>query len=130
METILEAVRGGNSRECAARIAKISPATLYHYAKLGAEGDPEYAEFSERLREADGYAEAAAVGVLRQAMAEGHVGAAQFWLERRRYQRWGQRRNDKLTIDHPPSSEEQARAELALLVRDLGILSESSDKPS
>jgi transposase len=82
--TICEAIEAGNTRECAAAMAGVSPAWLYEQiARRG--------EFGAAIEKADAVAEAHHVKVVQRAASRGTWQAAAWWLERRRPQVWGQR---------------------------------------
>ena len=78
---ILEAIRGGNYRETAARYAGIGTQTLGDWMAK----DP---EFSGMVQAAEEFAEIKAVALVMKA-AETDAKHAQWWLERKHPHRWG-----------------------------------------
>src|SRR5690349_15079491 len=85
-DTIIEHVRAGNYFQTAARAAGIHRDTLYRWINQGEGGDPVFAEFHERLREAEALAEIDAVAKVREAKQgwQAHM----TFLERRHSERW------------------------------------------
>jgi hypothetical protein len=72
--TIISAVRAGNYRTTAARLADIAPSTLYHWLKTGKEAeDGEFAEFFSAEKKAAHEAIAERVARIRRAAEGGQV---------------------------------------------------------
>lgn len=89
---ICEAIEKGNTREMAARSAKIAESTLYSWLRRGRAGESPFAEFSENLKKAEAHAEGESVGIIREAASKGTWQAAAWFLERRYPKRWGAKR--------------------------------------
>ena len=108
---IVDAIRNGNTRECAAKLARVSPTSLYEWLSRGKAGEVGYAEFAERVRLADAEAEAYCVGVVRSFMSDPKLGlnAATWWLSAQRHAAWGK----KAAAAEPAMTEEEARKVLA-----------------
>ncbi len=81
-QRIVAAVEKGLPRDTAAKLARIAPTTLYKYLRLGRAGDSEYAQFAQRVKEAEAKGEAELLGILRTHAAETWQAAA--WLLERR----------------------------------------------
>ena len=97
---IIVAIGAGNAEETAAEYAGIAPSTFFQWMKQGRtapKGSPK-AEFLEAVSRARVEAEVRHVTVIQQAVSAGDWRAAQFWLERRRNDRWGKRENIEITI--------------------------------
>lgn len=89
---ILDAVRKGNTRACAANLAGVHVGTLENWIHLGRAGEPGYVAFIEKLRLADGHIESTMVGVIEHcATKTKDWRAANLWLERRKNKSWGER---------------------------------------
>ncbi len=82
-QRIVNAVKAGLPRTHAARLARIHPATLFDWLARGRDGDPGYAEFSERVAEAEAYDVEELVGFMREHAKTSHQACA--WLLERRY---------------------------------------------
>lgn len=78
------------SRRTAADAARICQATLFDWIARGRDGESPYAEFVERLEQAEAKAERKVVDKLMEQIESGHVPAMMFWLKCRR----GWRDND------------------------------------
>jgi len=93
---IIDLVKVGNTRSCAAACAGISEATLYTWIQRGREADPGdendaiYVEFSEAIERADAEAEAFHVTNVRR-HSEKSYGASTWWLETRRRDTYAKR---------------------------------------
>lgn len=97
---IVDAVAAGASRTGAAKAARVHKATLMDWLARGRDGEQPYADFHDRVREAEGEVEKTITTALLAAIKGGHVGAMCFWLERRRPEEWGKR--DVVThVDRP-----------------------------
>lgn len=81
-KAICDAIEAGNTRECAAGVAGVSPRWLY----LWLEKD---ADFAAAIARADALAESHHVRVVQREANRGNVQASMFWLERRRPRDWG-----------------------------------------
>lgn len=90
-QRIVNAVAACNSRRTAARLARIAPSTLFDWLARGRRGEPGYAEFSERVQEAEAKAEEALVSYVYQAAEKSPQVALQL-LERRNPRDWAPRR--------------------------------------
>ena len=99
-DRLLQAVRGGNYLETAARYAGISYATLRRWI-LKAD-DPsapeEYREFKEALEKARADAEVAALAKIQKAASDGAWPAAAWYLERSWPDRWGKRETNRIEL--------------------------------
>lgn len=82
-QRIVNAVKSGLPRTHAARLARISPTTLYRALRLGRGGDPEYAEFAQRVAEAEAHDVEELVGFMREHAKESYQACA--WLLERRH---------------------------------------------
>ncbi len=82
-QRIVNAVKSGLPRTHAARLARIHPATLFDWLAKGRAGEPGYAEFSERVAEAEAYDVEELVGIMREHARTHHQACA--WLLERRY---------------------------------------------
>lgn len=80
---IIEALRGGCTREAAAGYAGIHRITLWKMTQRSA-------TFDNACKEAEDYAEAVAIGYIRNAMPKEWQAAA-WWLERRHPDKYGRR---------------------------------------
>ncbi len=89
---ILDATGKGLPRDTVAKLAGIEPSTLYLWLRKGRAGDPEYSEFSASVKRAEAQGEAELVATIRAASSDSWQAAA-WLLERRRPERWGQRRH-------------------------------------
>jgi hypothetical protein len=87
-QKILAAVKAGNTRTAAARMAGIAPSTFHDWRIRAVRGDEPYAAFAERLLLAEGEAEAEAVRIIHEAARSGTWQAAAWWLERRHARQW------------------------------------------
>jgi hypothetical protein len=88
-KVIVDAIRGGNTRACAAACAGIHQASLEEWIKRGRDGDAEFAAFAEQIRDADGFIEKKVVANLIRHATKGDHKAALEWLGRRRSKTWG-----------------------------------------
>ena len=87
---IVQAIRGGNYIEIAARYAGIDPATFWTWMKKGeAEASGIYHNFHNAIKDAEALSEAEAVAQVRLASRDPRNWAAGMtWLERRFQTRW------------------------------------------
>lgn len=88
-------------------------ATLLDWLARGRDGEQPYADFHDRVREAEGIVEETITSALLDAVENGHVGAMCFWLERRRAEEWGQR--GVVTHVDRPTGDGNAATDLPLL---------------
>lgn len=87
-ERIVEAIRGGNYAQVAARCAGIDDSTFYRWLEKGeAEEEGAYRDFHDAVKAAEAVAEDAAVQCVISAMPDSWQAAMTF-LERRFAQRW------------------------------------------
>jgi transposase-like protein len=97
-ERIIQAVRGGNYVEVAARYAGIDKAQFYRWLERGErEKAGKFRDFRNAIKDAEAAAEAEAVAQVRLAARDSWQ-AGMTWLERKFPERWG--RNDRLNITH------------------------------
>jgi len=99
-EKLLQAVRGGNYLETAARYAGISYQTLRRWLLKADEPDapPEYVAFKEQLEKARADAEVAALAKIQKAASEGAWQASAWYLERSWPERWGRRDTNRVEL--------------------------------
>lgn len=88
---VIASVKKGLPRDTAAKLAGVVPSTLFLWLKKGREGDPNYSDFSDRVREAEAFGEAELVGLMRD-HSKSSWQACAWLLERRRPQVWGARK--------------------------------------
>ena len=116
---ITDALKAGNTRANAARMAAIAPSTLRDWERRGESGDPEFSAFSAAVKKADAEAEAAMVAVIHGAAQTGTWQAAAWFLERRRHRAWGRKdggdRRDAERRHSAPVGTDEHRAELLSL---------------
>jgi hypothetical protein len=68
---IVDAVRAGNTRQCAAQLGGIHKATLLEWLARGRKGEQPFADFADRIARADAEAEAEMVSCVRDAGGAG-----------------------------------------------------------
>lgn len=96
-EKILQAIRGGNYREVAARWAGIDPVTLTRWMRRGEQGRRgPYVQFCQAVLEAEQQAELRAVALIMKGAAS-DPNHAKWWLERKFHERWGRRERTEHT---------------------------------
>jgi len=81
---IVDAIKRGNSRACAAGLVGVSARTLGNWMR-------DDAQFLRRVKEADAYAEDMVVDALYRLATDGerpHFEALKFWLKTRRAKTW------------------------------------------
>lgn len=88
---ISDAVRAGAYPAVAAQMSGIGERTFYDWMRKGRNGDPEYANFYDSVKDAESEAEIANVALIRQAAMAGTWTAAAWWLERKFPDRWGRK---------------------------------------
>jgi hypothetical protein len=86
---VCEALELGVSWAAAAAHAGLAEQTLITWRKRGQTGKKPFAEFLERATRARDAAETRMAAIVMQSALEGNVGAAMWWLERRRRETWG-----------------------------------------
>lgn len=155
IKRVAEAVRAGNTREVAAAAAGVCVATLWAWRREGNRlealadaGEPFdipkrdallYIKLVEALRDADLGVEREIVDVVVAKAREGHVGAATWWLEKRRPESWGKRvvvAGDEAaplkvdaTVDTGPPRPVDPRAWLIAFKAQLADLVEDTEDP-
>jgi transposase len=99
-ERLIQAVRGGNYLETAARYAGISYHTLRRWLLKADEPDapPEYVAFKEAILKARADAEVAALAKIQKAASEGAWQASAWYLERSWPERWGRRETNRVEL--------------------------------
>jgi hypothetical protein len=99
-EKLLQAVRGGNYLETAARYAGLSYHTLRRWVLKADDPDapPEYREFKEALEKARADAEVASLAKIQKAGSEGAWQASAWFLERSWPERWGKRETNRIEL--------------------------------
>lgn len=113
-QRVIQAVAKGVPRDTAARLARISPTTLYKYLRLGREGDPQFAEFAYRVKEAEAKGEEELLALLR-----GHAvntwQAAAWLLERRMPKKYALRKPEPVVEEVSPEEAERLIAQAKAL---------------
>ena len=89
VERILEAIRKGNTRDTAAKLAGVSATQMYEWMN-------KHPEFAEAIEKADAEAEGFYVGIIERAAAKSWQAAA-WWLERRRAAKYGRLERHEVT---------------------------------
>jgi len=99
-EKLLQAVRGGNYLETAARYAGLSYSTLRRWILKADDPDapPEYGEFRDALEKARADAEVASLAKIQKAASEGAWQASAWYLERSWPERWGRRDTNRVEL--------------------------------
>jgi len=99
-ERLLQAVRGGNYLETAARFAGISYPTLRRWIQKADDPDapPEYEEFRDALEKARADAEVLALAKIQKAATEGAWQASAWYLERSAPEKWGRRDTSRVEL--------------------------------
>lgn len=92
---IVDALRGGNFRETAAKWAGVSPGVVSQW--MSRKGEP-YESFQRAVDDAEQGAEVRSVALIMKAAAEDPK-HAQWWLERKFPERWG--RKERYTVTGP-----------------------------
>jgi transposase len=114
-EEISNYIRAGNYPETAAGLAGISRKTFYNWLRKGRSSKTNgvYKQFLHTIKEAEDYAEAAAVERIRKAGEPddngkgGNWTALAWWLERKHPEKWG--RKDKLGLEHSGKLETEGK---------------------
>lgn len=105
-DTIVQAIRAGNSKANAFRLAGISVDTGTEWLKFGrerAEEYPYYAELYEDVEQALAEYEASRVSLVTTAADTGTWQAAAWWLERRNPDEWGRHDRVKHEVNNRPT---------------------------
>lgn len=89
---ILKALEAGLPRNTAAKLAGISPTTLYNYLRRGRAGEEPYTQFVAKARVAEASAEAELVAFIREAAKNRQWQAAAWILERRMPEKYALRK--------------------------------------
>jgi transposase len=105
---LVEATRKGLGRKVAARLAGISPTTLFNWIRRGRKGESPYVELVAQLKEAEAHGEESLVDLIDMHAASTWQAAA--WrLERRYPERYGPPKQ-RLQHEVTPMTPEQAAA--------------------
>lgn len=115
-QRVVQAVAKGVPRDTAARLARISPTTLYKYLRLGRAGDPEFVEFAQRVKAAEAEAEDELLGLIRDTARGGTWQAAAWLLERRMPKKYALRKPEAPSVEVSPAEVDQVLREAAKLV--------------
>jgi len=103
-ETILGALRNGNTRRTAAALAGVDVTSLARWLTR-------YADFAAAIQKAEADAEASHVANIQAEATDGTWTASAWWLERRRHKDWG--RVDRVEI--------MVRQQAERLAEELGV---------
>src|SRR5947209_19458553 len=109
VERLLTALREGNTRINACRLAGISDQTLADWQRKSL-------DFLAQVKSAEADAEAAHVANIRRASLSGEWTASAWWLERRRPQDWGKVERVEVTLR---KAAEKLATELGFTVEDV-----------
>lgn len=93
---IIEAIRGGNSRSTAFKLAGIHMDTGFDWLRYGRQNPekfPQYVKLREDIEQAEAEFEADRVAIVKTAGDTGTWQAAAWWLERKRPEDWGRNRD-------------------------------------
>lgn len=113
-QRIVNAIKVGLPRTHAARAARISPATLFEWLARGRRGEGVYAEFLERVAEAEAYDVGELVGYMREHAKVSHQACA--WLLERRYpKQFALRRPEPQGVAVTPDEAQKLIAEVKAL---------------
>lgn len=96
-QKILTALAGGNYQIIALALAGLSRQSYSVWQERAENGEEEYMEFFEKVRQAEAYAEAERIKNIKQAADAGNWTASAWMLERKHPDRWG--RKDKVEAD-------------------------------
>lgn len=95
-ERIIEAIKAGNSRTTAFKLAGLNEQTPFDWMSQGErdpEKYPEYVKLKEDIIQAEAEFEASRVAIVKVAADTGTWQAAAWWLERRKPEDWGRNRD-------------------------------------
>lgn len=102
VQAVVRAVERGLSLRAAAAAAGVSKESVLNWKKRGASGEEPFASFLHRVTRARAAAEERMAAVVEQAAASADdkvsLSAAQWWLERRRPERWARKDRPQLTV--------------------------------
>lgn len=115
-QRVVASLEKGLPRDTAARLARIAPRTLYTWLRKGRddeEGGP-YAQFLQRVKEAEAKSEEALMGIIR-AHATDTWQACAWLLERRMPKKYALRKPSEAMAPVKPEEAEQLIAEAAKL---------------
>lgn len=105
-ETIVEALRKGNSKANSFRLAGIAPDTGHEWVKFGRDFPdkyPEYAQLGLDIEQALAEYESSRVSLVTTAADTGSWQAAAWWLERRNPDEWGRHDRVKHEVNNRPT---------------------------
>jgi transposase len=114
-QRIYAAVAKGYPRDTAAKLAMIAPRTLYDWLRRGRSGEDGYAQFLQRVQEAESKGEGALVDLLRDTHAKTSWQACAWLLERRRPKVWGPRKAGEAQAAKPGEVLASSEERMALL---------------
>lgn len=124
---IVRATERGLSLAAAASAAGVARATFTNWRRRGAQGEEPYATLVARVTRARATAEERMAAVVEQAAASADdkvsLSAAQWWLERRRPERWARKDRPQLTVqtENPAAlSDDELQARIAELAAEHG----------
>lgn len=89
-DKIVAALKMGNYRSAAAKYAGVEPRTIREWITLANKGHQPYLDFLDRIKVAEGEAEASLVATIRRAANDTWTAAA-WLLERKHAPKWGKR---------------------------------------
>lgn len=110
-QAVINAVSEGLPRDTAARLARIAPSTLFDWLARGRDGESRFAEFAERVKEAEAQAEQKLIAVIREA-APKQWQAAAWLLERRRPEAYAITNKREFVHEDDAAKSEQADDDL------------------
>lgn len=109
-DKIVNALKMGNYRSAAAKYAGVEPRTLKEWITRANKGDQPYLDLLDRMKSAEGEAEASLVATIRRAANDTWTAAA-WLLERKHAPKWGRR---DMSWENTKRAEREAqRAQLA-----------------
>lgn len=113
---ICDAVKRGLPRDTAARLAGVTPSTLFLWLRKGRAGDADYSEFSQRVRAAEAEGEAALVAMMTDDHAPNSWQACAWLLERRHPKRWAAKKGIEAAASSSAKAIESTSREQQLAV--------------
>lgn len=105
-ETIVDAIRSGNARRVAFRLAGVSEEAGYEWLEKGRKDPETYPYFARLLEDIDqalAEYEASRVSLISTAADTGSWQAAAWWLERRQSETWGRHDKVKHEVNNRPT---------------------------
>ena len=105
---VCEALRLGCSWDAAGAHAGVERRTISDWRKRGEDGEEPFATFLHEATRARDAAEVRMAAIVMKHAQEGNVGAAQWWLERRRPESWGRR--ERIEVESASPDHEVAAA--------------------